>query len=174
MPPKPIDESYWVVPGKLLAGEYPGAYFTKDTPDKLTKFADAGINSFIDLTEENELPTYVHFLSPETQTHHRFPVPDFGVFRSKKFTQRLLETIDAEIRSGKTVYVHCRAGIGRTGTTIGCWLAEHPDVAAPGSALERLRKLWSQCSKSAYTTSPETSAQADYIRGWETHRNPTS
>ena len=167
MLPTPINESYWVVPGKLLAGEYPRAYFDRESPAKLAKFADAGVTSFIDLTGEYELSTYDEWLNPETQTHQRFPIRDADVPCSKEITKGILDAIDAEIEAGKTVYVHCYGGIGRTGTIIGCWLARHPEIGAPGSAVERLRKLWAQCSKSAYTHSPETSAQADYVRSWE-------
>ena len=168
MLPTPITESYWVVPGKLLAGEYPRAYFDRESAAKLAKFAEAGVTSFIDLTGEYEVSPYDEWLDPETQNHHRFPIRDADVPHSKEFTKRILDAIDTEIEAGKTVYMHCFGGIGRTGTIIGSWLASHPDVAAPGSALERLHELWAQCSKSAYTHSPETSAQADYVRGWET------
>ena len=172
MLPTPMNESYWVVPGKLLAGEYPRARFDRDSAAKLARFADAGVTSFIDLTHDYELSPYDEWLDPHTQSHRRFPVRDADIPHSKEFTKEILDAIDAELEAGKTVYVHCFGGIGRTGTIIGCWLARHPEVTAPGSALERLRKLWSQCSKSAYTHSPETRAQAEYVRDWE--RNPRS
>ncbi len=167
MLPTPINESYWVVPGELLAGEYPRARFDRDSAAKLGKFTDAGVTSFIDLTHDYELSPYNKWLDPETQAHRRFAIRDGGIPRSNDFTKEILDAIDADLDAGKTVYVHCFGGIGRTGTIIGCWLAKHPDVAASGPALERLRKLWSQCSKSVYTHSPETRAQAEYVRDWE-------
>ena len=170
MLPTPINESYWVVPGKLLAGEYPRAYFDRESAAKLAKFAEAGVTSFINLTQEHDVSPYDQWLNPESQTHRRFPIRDADIPRSKEFTKQILDTIDADIEAGKTVYVHCFGGIGRTGTIIGCWLAKHPDIAAPGTALERLEKLWSQCSKSAFTTSPETPEQAEYVRDWEENR----
>ena len=168
----PIDESYWVVPDRLLAGEYPRARFDRDSAAKLARFAEAGITSFVNLTHDYELSPYDTWLDPETQTHRRFPIRDADIPHSKEFTEEILDAIDAELEAGKTVYAHCFGGIGRTGTIIGCWLARHPDVAAPGSALERLGKLWSQCSKSAYTHSPETLEQAEYVRDWEARCQP--
>ena len=172
MLPTPINESYWVVPGKLLAGEYPRARFDRDAAAKLARFAEAGVTSFVDLTHDYELSAYDKWLDPETQTHRRFPIGDGDVPHSREFTEEILDAIDADLAVGKTVYVHCFGGIGRTGTIIGCWLARHPDVGTPGTALERLRKLWSQCSKSAYTHSPETRAQAEYVRDWEEDCTP--
>ena len=167
----PTEESYWVVPGKLLAGPHPRAFHNVNSKSKFEKLAAAGITSFIDLTEEGELSPYDKWLKSKTQTqekqkHQRFPIRDHDVPSSKEYAKRILDAIDADIEDGHTVYVHCFGGIGRTGTIIGCWLARHPDVAAPGSALERLQKLWSQCSKSAYTHSPETLEQAEYVRDW--------
>ena len=52
--PGPIRASYWVVEGKLLAGEYPGAYSDDAALTKLSLFLDAGIRTFVDLTEPSE------------------------------------------------------------------------------------------------------------------------
>ncbi len=53
-PAGPIRASYWVVEGKLLAGEYPGAYSDDAARAKLSLFLDAGIRTFADLTEPSE------------------------------------------------------------------------------------------------------------------------
>ena len=37
----------------------------------------------------------------------------------------ILDAIDAALDGGKTVYVHCWGGVGRTGTVVGCWLVRH-------------------------------------------------
>jgi ADP-ribosyl-[dinitrogen reductase] hydrolase len=63
------------------------------------------------------------------------------------------------------VYLHCRAGIGRTGMTIGCLLAES---GYPGeAALEELNRLWQQSQRARQWPSiPETDAQSAYVRDW--------
>ena len=38
--------------------------------------------------------------------------------------REILDCLDDALRSGRKVYVHCRAGIGRTGTVVGCLLVE--------------------------------------------------
>ena len=50
-PPKPDPNTYWVVPGKLLAGEYPGARDPEEARSRLGKFLAAGVRHIIDLTE---------------------------------------------------------------------------------------------------------------------------
>ncbi len=50
----PIPDSYWLIDGMLLAGEYSGTHRESVTREKLTKFLDAGIRTFIDLTEATE------------------------------------------------------------------------------------------------------------------------
>ncbi len=50
----PIPDSYWVIPGKLLAGEYAGQPTDVGAIDRLKRFLNAGVNAFIDLTEANE------------------------------------------------------------------------------------------------------------------------
>jgi len=50
-PPKPDPNTYWVVPGKVLAGEYPGARDSEEARRRLRRFLAAGLRHFIDLTE---------------------------------------------------------------------------------------------------------------------------
>ena len=45
----PTDGSYWVEPGRLLAGSY---------PEDVQALQAAGVTLFVDLTEEGELPPY--------------------------------------------------------------------------------------------------------------------
>ncbi|MEZ4635374.1 MAG: hypothetical protein R2856_10465 [Caldilineaceae bacterium] len=50
----PTPDSYWVIPGRLLAGEYPGAKDKAEALHKLARYRDAGITLFFDLTEAGE------------------------------------------------------------------------------------------------------------------------
>ena len=54
----PLPNSFWVLPGKLLAGEYPGAPTPQHTHARLAQLLASGINSFIDLTEPDEVTAY--------------------------------------------------------------------------------------------------------------------
>ena len=159
---RPIDNSYWVAPGKLLAGEYPRNIDNASSPQKVAQLTGAGVSVFIDLTEDGELSPYSQWL--DGQIHQRFGVVDQSVPHSETFTAEILDAIDRHIADGRTVYVHCWGGVGRTGTIVGCWLARH---GYPGeAALARLTELWSECAKSRTRCSPERSSQANYILNW--------
>ena len=60
---QPFEESYWMVPGKLAAGEYPGALSSTEATFKMNALFDAGVNHFIDLTHKGELNPYFHLTS---------------------------------------------------------------------------------------------------------------
>src|SRR5215475_15348655 len=150
---RPIENCYWVLPGKLLAGEYPRNIDEESSREKLIALLDCGITAFIDLTEEKELEPYAGLVG--AASHHRFPVRDLSVPKSPDVTKAILDAIDHYIERGQTVYVHCWGGVGRTGVIIGCWLARRHGGEA---ALTRLHKLWLECPKSA-RKSPETPEQ---------------
>ena len=162
-PPRPIPHCYWVVPGQLLAGEYPRNPDEWSSLEKLAKFTEAGVSAFIDLTEAGEfLEPYAHLL--DGPSHRRFAIRDMDVPESAELTKAALDAIDAHLEAGETVYVHCWGGVGRTGTVIGCWLARHHE---PGqAALDRLAELWSGNPKSRSRQSPETGRQQRYVREW--------
>lgn len=50
----PYQRSYWVVPGKLMAGCYPGDQDTEKAAAKLQGMVDAGIRHVVNLMEETE------------------------------------------------------------------------------------------------------------------------
>ena len=51
-PPRPFARSFWVAPGKLLAGYYPGDLDPAQELVKLRALLAAGVRSFVDLTHE--------------------------------------------------------------------------------------------------------------------------
>lgn len=168
--PHPIDHCYWVIPGKLLAGEYPRTPDEASSREKLARLTDAGVSAFIDLTEfdgrlaDGHPEPYAPLLSG--QSHERFPIRDRSALATAELTKTALDAIDAHLAAGRTVYVHCWGGVGRTGTIIGCWLARRHE---PGqAALDRLKELWSKNPKSRRPgiRSPETSEQERYVRRW--------
>ena len=57
-PPKPLADSYWVIPGRLLAGKYPGGKNLRELERRLGPLLDAGFDGFLDLTEDGEMPGY--------------------------------------------------------------------------------------------------------------------
>lgn len=160
----PLPNSYWVVPDRVLAGEYPGALDESEARTRLDRLQKAGIDSFIDLTEEGEIPPYRHLL-PDDAEYQRFAIVDTRVPNNVSQTRELLTAIRGALARGRGVYVHCRAGIGRTGLIIGCFLAEENDSGR--AALKALNRLWRQSGRaSSWPQIPQTAEQADYIRHW--------
>jgi ADP-ribosylglycohydrolase/protein-tyrosine phosphatase len=167
-PAPPIPNSYWVLPGRLLAGEYPGSTSRAEAMQRIEKLIAAGINSFLDLTEADELPAYHTLLAELTEQplgYRRLSVTDHSIPESAQRMSDILDHLDAELNAGRRVYVHCRAGIGRTGTTIACHLIR--SGLANDAAMERLQVLWRQCARSrSWPTVPETDEQIDFVRRW--------
>jgi ADP-ribosylglycohydrolase/protein-tyrosine phosphatase len=164
----PIPNSYWVQPGRLLAGEYPGSMSRADAMERVQRLVRAGVTSFIDLTEEDELPEY-HSLLPELPgqraRYRRLPQHDHSVPDSPAHMARILDLIDSELAAGQCIYLHCRAGIGRTGTAVGCHLIR--GGLSNEQAYDRLQVLWKKCARSRrWPTIPETAEQIDFLLRW--------
>jgi hypothetical protein len=165
---QPLPNTYWVLPGRVLAGEHPYGNDDADTLKRLDSLRDAGINYFIDLTEENEMPNYRGLL-PQQSHYLRCSIRDTEVPAEVEHMQELQSRIRTALMLERRIYVHCRAGIGRTGLVIGCYLAEEGRDGQ--SALDELNRLWRQSERAkSWPVVPQTDEQADYIRSWPQHR----
>src|SRR5882757_7984943 len=144
-PQLPLRHCYWVIPGLLLAGEHPGGSTRDKTKDRLKKLLAAGIECFVDLTKPTELPRYDTHL-PFYVEYARKAIKDHGLPAAREHMVEILDYVGYSMRAGRPVYVHCRAGIGRTGTVIGCLLVER-GFSGDG-ALDELNRLWQQSKRS--------------------------
>ena len=127
---RPLPESYWVEYGHFLAGEYPGHYDAGQARRRIDALLEAGFNTFIDLTKANEVYPYQEILKEQAGAYnvdaqyYRFPIGDFGLPTHEQ-TKAILDQIDETLRAGRSLYLHCWGGIGRTGTAVGCYLVRH-------------------------------------------------
>jgi hypothetical protein len=164
----PLVNSYWVIPARFLAGEHPFGEDPLDAQDRFAALRAAGIDFFLDLTEIGERPAYQRLLHRSAR-YVRFPIVDCGVPVQDEQMRQIQAAIRAALAEDRTLYIHCRAGIGRTGLVVGCYLAD--DGLRGDAALKKLNKLWRHSGRSmTWPALPQTDEQANYIRRWSERR----
>ena len=174
-PAPPLPNTYWIEPGRLLAGEYPASASRADTLFRLNKLLTAGVTCFLDLTEPGELAPYDAMLSSAKAAsglliaYERKPIPDHSIPPSPEVMAGIHEAIDRALAAGHCVYLHCRAGIGRTGTVLGCYFVHRGML--PDAALDHVNALWRANQRSrSWPHTPETDEQYEYVLNWRADR----
>jgi len=184
--PVPFPSSYWVIPGRLLAGEYPGAKDAYEASRKLKSLLDSGICQIMNLMQVDEtghqgepFVPYDDTIADLANRSHcavtcmRYPIKDLSIPASSRMID-ILDTIDRALENRKSTYIHCWGGVGRTGTVVGCFLMRH-GLATKDNVIEVVKRLREKDAK-AHRSSPETHEQRDFVSSWlEYDKNsPTS
>lgn len=167
--PVPYPNTYWAVPGQLLAGEHPGDVDDPSIEGRLCALLAAGIRTFVDLTEEDETQGYSILLRCFAEerglefTYLHIPIPDRSA--APAATMRcVLDVLDRSLADENPAFVHCFAGIGRTGTVVGCYLQRH-GLATPENVIARIAEL-RQGMPIGAENSPHTPGQVHLVENW--------
>lgn len=180
---KPMSESYWVEPGRLLAGEHPGHWDDTVMRRRIASLLDAGIRVFVDLTEPvDDLPAYRPMLEKicrDRGIYVRYlahPLRKDAVPERAEEVVAVLADIHEDLEAGARIFVHCGDGVGRTGMVMGCWLVERG--FDPESALEELARRFGGMNKARiYRVTPANYLQTEWVENWSPSlglRNPRS
>jgi protein tyrosine/serine phosphatase len=173
----PFPHSYWVIPGRFQAGCYPGSEDPVEADKRLKALLDHGLRTFIDLMEPWEVNLSGRPFVPYAPrlkaiadnrgiecSFYRYGIKDLEV-PPRELMILSLDCIDRSIGGNRPVYVHCRGGIGRTGTVVGCYLARHGYASGQDvlTMIHDLRRL----TPDRHVTSPETPEQREMVRFWK-------
>jgi protein-tyrosine phosphatase len=128
--------------------------------DEIAGWNRSGVQAVVSLLDSHEVKELG--LADEQSLCHgvnlqfvSFPIPDRGVPSNSVEFAKLVTALEHRLRSGESVAVHCRAGIGRSGLLGACVLSAFG--VDPDSAFGML-------SRARGVTVPDTDAQVAWVR----------
>ncbi|XP_013666994.3 phosphatidylglycerophosphate phosphatase PTPMT2-like [Brassica napus] len=117
----------------LLMGAVP---FRKDVP----RLKQLGVGGVITLNEPFETLVPSSLYNAFEMEHLLIPTRDYLFAPSIADITRALDFIHKNTLLGKTTYVHCKAGRGRSTTVVLCYLIEHKSMTV-AAAFEHVRSI---------------------------------
>lgn len=175
----PFPKTWWIEPGKVLGGCYPGPPYQADQGGALAALLDVGVRVVINLQQPGELgrnrkpfadyePLLRQIAADNNVgvTLHRFPIRDWGAPALELMVQ-IQKALAEATQDGNVVYVHCWGGHGRTGTVGACRLiSQGMSIEQAIAAMRLARQHDPLCAKEA---APQSTAQFDFLRQWANH-----
>lgn len=144
---------FWIVPGRLGGMPRPGIIDRLELD--LEGLHRLGVTTLVTLEENPTVDPAALAAFGITSIH--FPIVDMDVpalTAALDLCRRLATRMDA----GEVIALHCRAGMGRTGTMLACQLITGGETAS--AALDAVRSINPRCVQST--------AQVDFLRSFAT------
>ena len=173
----PFEKTWWIEPGKIIGGRYPGTPQSKESRQMREKLVTAGVRVFVNLQESGEtggngqtFPDYESEIQELARKHSaevkcfRFPIEDNNI-PTEAVMGQIQKVLHDAVAEGKLCYVHCWGGHGRTGTVAGCWMVEKGLSAH--EALRLITERRKHDPHLAKNSSPQMEAQRKLVGSWK-------
>jgi protein-tyrosine phosphatase len=167
MHPWPPTGTFWIPigDGAVLAGPHP-VIADEGMEARVRRLVRIGVTRFVDLSHSDDwMPSYEDFLHSLDSglTYVRYEIRDRRLPPDPVRLREILQKAIDDAGRGEITYFHCQAGVGRTGTVMGCLLRQ---TGLDGqAALDELVRLRGEVG--LHEGSPEFSEQRDFIRNWK-------
>ena len=139
--------------GRLICGPRPPRPFR----DGVAARAERGVSTIACLLADHEMPAELTAAYESSALEVlRFQIADFGRPANAGALSVFLDDLLLRLRRRETIYLHCFAGIGRTGTVLACLLKT---AGAAGDPVELVRAIYDPRAL-------ETEEQQRFARGF--------
>lgn len=126
----------WLLPGRLAGTPWPG--LIRETEDDLDALRHVGVTRLVSLTEQ----AFPEALAARFGIRcASLPIADMQAPTLTR-AAALCNDIDHWLRAGEVVALHCKAGLGRTGTLLAAyWLWQGNGQRSALESIDRIRRL---------------------------------
>jgi hypothetical protein len=159
----------WIETGTILAGSIP------QLPQHWQLLKDQGVNSILTLTRRNvcDYSGFMDWLNANNWYQRYEPIPDGGLADDLTMFSAVA-WLASDRRIGLTSYVHCRGGIGRTGTILlAYYVLERGLTLSEAKEIVKVRRNYEGNASAVDQGSPQRewidaleSKRVDYRRMW--------
>lgn len=126
----------WLLPGQLAGTPWPG--LIRETDDDLDALRHVGVTRLVSLTEQAFPEALATRFGIQCAS---LPIPDMQAPTLTR-AAALCDDIDRWLAAGEVVALHCKAGLGRTGTLLAAyWLWQGNGQRTALESIDRVRRL---------------------------------